>query len=170
MIPAIYALAVFSSSVIADPITQDKLAVFIAGENGSSLALKCTPGEGDLEIVFMPRRYYSNDLWLLQRRAESRFSIQSKPDRGQWQYSKTYIIWAGMPFNQRKAEFLDNLARSNAFHIRYEPSRYENETFSMSYHIDTGELQNFISKCNPARVIEYLQKMGSPAAPKGSAE
>lgn len=168
---AFVAIAPFVSTTITDPVYGGKTSVFAASDEGNTLLLSCTEKSNSLEIHFAPARYYLRSpllrplLW--SPRADSRFSKAEEPMRDTWLFEEKGITFDDVSFggNERKARFLDQMARDTSFSIRYEASPGEVTTSTITYSIDPEELGRFLAKCDPKRVNRYLREWGSPAAP-----
>ena len=166
--------AEFVAVVRNDPITLEKQAAFITvDESEHTFGLTCRPGKAEIDIVFMPRGYFTADhinaaFW--SARADSRFEGWSKPENNAWFFGDTRMTYGGANTNLwnltgATAKFIDQLAKDKLFNIRWEATPERIQTAQISYSIDVEQLRRFISDCGPKRVIAKLKEMGSPAAP-----
>lgn len=161
--------AAFVSTVIEDPITRERRAVFTASDRGNLLTISCAPGSKSIAIDVIPERYYGpgTGIGLSGPRAASRFSGQTKAEYDKWYFLDQRISYNPSPFTTIKdtAAFLDQLAKDRELNFRYQTLPSSAQTISIQYEVNVSELQAFIAKCGPVKVIERLRAMNSPAAP-----
>lgn len=164
------ASAIFASAVSEDPITRERLAMFSAEDDGNYLAISCKPGSKSININVIPDRYYGHGpgIGLFGPTAASRFSGQSKAEYDKWYFQDQHISYSPSPFTMVNdtASFLDQLAKDHEFNFRFQTPPSNVRTITIRYEVDVPELQAFIAKCGPVKVIERLRSMDSPAAPR----
>lgn len=166
--------AEFATVVRNDPITLEKQAAFITFDNDHSFGLTCRPGKGEIDVVFIPHRYYPPPkigpiLW--SARADSRFDGWAKAEQDAWFFNDTRMTYVGANTNLwaqvgATARFIDQMAKDRVFNIRWEATPGDTQTAQISYSIDVQQLRRFVGDCGPKRVIAKLKEMGSPAAPE----
>lgn len=156
-----------------DPITLERQSVFGIEQEGDLFGLMCRPGKGEIEIFFAPAYYRGafNGQGLWAPRADSRFGKQPEADKDAWYFGDDMLTFVGANTNLWRqitstAEFIDRLAKDEAFNIRWEASPSVVRTVTMAYSIDVAQLRQFVGNCGPKKVISKLRAMGSSATPE----
>lgn len=149
-----------------EPVTQQRSVVFAIEEDSRSLKVGCDKkGSGEVSITIQPspteqpsERLFSPTLY--------RFDGQEKPTSNQWYISGEQLVFddARLRGIQRKASFLDMMAKSEALYIRFNSYDYQ---ISAVFHLGRRvipELRKMLVACAPPKVMQELTRMQSPLA------
>ena len=178
MIGTIAALmaAQFSPFVLVDredPITDKRQLALAVTTEDNLLVIGCSnPGDGQIFVRFIPDRYYGYDsdelLW--EPNVVHRFG-KDEPEKGNWEFYDDYIelgfLWSP---NEKKARFLDSLAKNDRLILRHEARYGDMKTLVINYQLNNENLSTVITKCAPKRVTEYLREWRSPALQSSATE
>jgi hypothetical protein len=153
--------APFAEVVIRDPITDAQTHAFAVASDAGILSLSCADGKSPMTISYVPGRYYGvpRGPALIGPQATHRFDAMSKAERFGWSFERKRLVYRGeglLKQNKKQAEFLNALAKSSSFAIRYDDNFGQVTTATIEYQVDQTELAGFVAKCASPRVQRYL--------------